>query len=414
MMEKINDISNELNVQLFNTKRHADYIKAQLNKIYYKKDLFIKTVKNGTIFLDQDTKAFGVFDDKNNFVKESLCLRKDRGQFIPDIKKTKTIPFFNYDVVYCGGDGLSHFGHFLLEGMNRVYPVLQKYYRNMKFVFVSQRGKEATEWLKILTTGVGIKEKNIILLTEPARFKNVFVPEQAFNLPVWISKEFGDTYSKISDYYDKKIRIKKYDKIYLSRSKIKSRSTFGEKQIENIFKKNGFKIIYPETLPLYDQICLLKDCKELAGVAGTALHLALFMRAGGKVIQLKRNSEKSDNIPTQYMINFIKHLDSIFIDASIEKQSTKHFTECPQIIGITKHLKNFFDDNGFKYSKKDISFDDAEWNRYINALKEYNRYYGSPLYRKIVNAIINIMACFIPGRVRRGKFRTLLRKRFKI
>ena len=41
-------------------------------------------------------------------------------------------------------------------------------------------------------------------------------------------------------------------------------------------------------MPLAHQVAAIKNAKVLAGCGGTALHLALFMKPGGRVVQIKR------------------------------------------------------------------------------------------------------------------------------
>ena len=52
-----------------------------------------------------------------------------------------------------------------------------------------------------------------------------------------------------------------------------------------------------------EQIALVKNARVLAGCAGTALHLALFMAPGGVVVQIKRNARAKCNADIQNLIN---------------------------------------------------------------------------------------------------------------
>ena len=186
-------------------------------------------------------------------------------------------------------------------------------------------------------------------------------------------------------------QIKTYDKIYLSRGKMNDGRTFGEKSIEKIFAKNGYKIIYPETLPLSHQITLARNCKYMAGTAGTALHLAMFMCPGGTVIQIKRNTLPIDNADIQKQICDICGLNFVYVAGSIEKIPTGHFSQMPQIIGITDSMIKFFDDNNFQYNKGDIAPDNNAWSQYNRQMRRYKIAHA---YSKIIKPIARILSIF--------------------
>ena len=146
---------------------------------------------------------------------------------------------------------------------------------------------------------------------------------------------------------------------------------FGEEKIQRIFEKNGFEVVYPEQLPLSQQAQLVSQASVLAGCAGTALHLALFMRPGGTVVQIKRNSKTPDNFRAQNLINNTKHLNGVFIQASVETVPTEHSTFEPQLIGVNENMRRFFDENGFEYDADDLAPDSEALVQYQHALDEW-------------------------------------------
>ena len=376
----------------------------------YMRNVHINKYPNG-IIVNEKLRGFGVFDEHFNFVKSSAQVRKNNGNFYPKFNHDN-ISCIDADAVFIG-NVYAQFGHFLLEHMNRAYAALDKKYKNMKYVLINNKSVDSVpEYMFVLLELLGIKRKNIIILEKTTRFRNVYVPDQGFNLPVYSSKEFGKTFDKIA----KNVKNPKtvYDKVYVSRAKLKSRKTYGEEKIQKIFERNGFKVIYPETLPLVEQIAIVKNAGVLAGCAGTALHLALFMRTGGTVIQIKRNKLNKDSSSTQYLINETKKLNSVFIEASIETVKTDHFSNRPQIIGVNKYMREFFEYFKFKTTKKDFEKDDAAFAEYEKALVEYQSLHGSKFVEIVKRKIVKISSCFIPGRYNRSVYRRWLKKKFDI
>ena len=294
--------------------------------------------------------------------------------------------------------------------MNRLYALLDKKYKNRKVVLVNNKKLDVIpKYMFDLLELFGIKHNNIIILDKTTRFRNVCVPEQGFNSRVYSSESFAQTFDRIAENIPDE---ETYDKIYVSRAKLdKLHKTLGEEKVQHVFEKNGFKVIYPEKLPLKSQIALIKNCKVLAGCAGTALHLALFMKPGGTVISIKRNRQPACNAMIQNNVNNTKHLDGIFISGSVETAKTFHSTNAPQIIAVNQYMQEFFDKYRYKYTDKDLGVDTDAWQEYGVALDEYNETHGHAFIRKIKRFFIKYSSLFVLGRERRGRYRNWLKNK---
>ena len=319
------------------------YFKKNVSK-HFMQDTGVLCFDNA-IIANEHSHGFGVFDSNFNFVRESLQIRKNRGQFIPKFNHDD-IPYVDEDVVFIG-NVYPHFGHFLLEHMNRLYALMDPVYSKMKVVLINNMDvNPVPKYIFDFIELFGIKHDNIIILNKTTRFKTVCVPTQGYNMNVYSSVAFGKTFARIADNVpDSEV----YEKIYVSRAALDDRhKIFGEEKVQHIFEKNGFKIIYPETLPLKKQISIIKNCRVLAGCAGTALHLGLFMRPGGTIIQIKRNRQPKCNASIQNLLNETVGLNGVFISGSIEKRPSEHGSKGPQIIGVNKYMREFFDLYKFK------------------------------------------------------------------
>lgn len=376
----------------------------KVQKHQRKIEVGIDTVPLGTIVNEHDS-GFGVFTSDGKFVESSRQLRGKRSQFIPN-KPTKNVPYVDKEVVYFG-NVYPHFGHFLLEHMNRAWALENKKYQDMPIVLINNYDlKEAPEYIYSLLDLLGVKKENIIILNENTRFRSVHIPHQAFDIPIFYADEFTKPFETMA----KRATGKDYDKIYVSRAKLARGKTFGEEAIQKIFELNGFHIIYPETLPLGEQISFMKNCRVLAGCAGTALHLSLFMPKGGTVIQIKRNRENKDNFDVQNLINSAKKMESFYISGSVEKVRSQHSTEMPQIIGLTKYMRAFFNDNNFIYNPELNIPSDKVWQQYTIAMQDFKSRRGVPVVYKIKNLLVKLLACFVPGRENRSRFRKYMKR----
>lgn len=390
---------------IYSDKKYEKYLRSHIagQKIIPTK---IHTVNRG-IIAARGAGCFGVFDSAGKFVDASRQIRGTGHQIIPELDMSKKIDFIDSDVIFLGSMN-PEFGHFLLERMCRAYALLDSKYRGMRVALVNTRGiDKMPNWVYDMLGALGVAKQDVLLIDHDTQFRSVVVPEQAFNIASMAGERFTETFAQMARNTPD---IDSADKIYVSRSALKSRRTYGEVAIQNIFAKNGFQIVYPETLPLATQIGIMKNCRVLAGCAGTALHMALFMPRGGTVIQIKRNLKKRDNAPTQNLINRVMGHRGVFISASTERVPTDHGTFAPQIIGVTKYMRKFFDDNNFEYTTQDIAPDMAEVNAYKVAMKQYTDEHGSVRMNKLKDKFVHYASCFVPGRTRRANARRRMKR----
>ena len=131
------------------------------------------------------------------------------------------------------------------------------------------------------------------------------------------------------------------------------------------------------------------------------------------VIQIKRNRRNKDSGRTQNLINKTHDIDGVFIAGSVETEKSRHYTDMPQIIGVTKYMKKFFDEHSYKYTDADMAPDFAAMQEYKRLVDEYNKTHGRIALRRTKRIIVKITSCFVPGRERRNVYRTWLKKKIK-
>lgn len=157
-------------------------------------------------------------------------------------------------------------------------------------------------------------------INSPTQFNNVIIPDNSFiNTPFGriYTEEFVDIIKKIktsviSHFKDKKIEI--FDKIYLTRTSLKDNGSrdFGEKFLENVFYKKGYKIISPEKYSIYEQVLFVMSCKSLAVTEGSISHNAIFCKDGTELILLLKADYVNGYQPA---INSMANINVTYIDA---------------------------------------------------------------------------------------------------
>jgi hypothetical protein len=254
--------------------------------------------------------------------------------------------FRDESVIYCGGCHL-HWGHFLIETVQRLWYVIQKN-RKLKIVFAAYeqyRNYKFKENFSRFFNLLDIPNEQIEIIYEPTTFKSVIVPEQSMRPGEWCTKEYEKIFEYISRSVDNlNLKLEQYDKIYFSRTMfgIASKREIGEKAIESAFEINGFKIMYPEQLKLEELVYYMHTVKTVACISGTLSHNILF--SGNNSINWINLNKSHFPLIYQYAINDMINGNMVHID--VYKEPLPGF---PVSLGpgpfwytITDELKAFF------------------------------------------------------------------------
>lgn len=258
--------------------------------------------------------------------------------------------------VLYGGLVLNHLGHFLVECSTRLWYWVQNGDPDLEVVFVVEKGEQPSGRIKEFLDLMGIK--NVSFIKTPTRFGKIIVPEDSSVMDGFFTEEFMLPFRTAA----MNVEAKSFDKVYLSRGKFKSSvHIYGEKDLEDVFCCNGYKVVYPETLPLKEQIAYIKGAKDIACVMGTAAHLVVFASAGTKSATLERTDEV---IEEQILINQAARLDWYIVSAHMNFLPVKH-SAGPIILGINAHAARYFTDNGFKFDRSKVNRPDERCVRKV-------------------------------------------------
>ena len=188
------------------------------------------------------------------------------------------------------GDIHNHFGHVLVEAVNRMWylryiPATDR--NRFKYVFFSTWGALNDSLIVKFLQLYNINLDNVLIIDRQVIFDKLIVPSPAqrpfIGWDVYYSQTMENWYHELRELYLQQHRptVAPKDKIYLSRGQFiaarqgQRRMTEVE-EVETRFKEAGFDIIYPEKLPFEDQVLLSSSAAEIVGPAGSAHHIAAF------------------------------------------------------------------------------------------------------------------------------------------
>ncbi|MDD4803554.1 MAG: glycosyltransferase 61 family protein [Candidatus Paceibacterota bacterium] len=268
-----------------------------------------------------------------NRINQRHLLESTEGYTVP----LEKIKYKSGSIIY-GGIFQKHWGHFLLESLSRLWF----YYKNteLPIAFIYIDNKKPTEQFLEAFELLGIPKDKIIFIDEPTQFDEVIVPEVSFILSHCAHNSFLIPFEKMAE----NIEPEKFTKIYISRTKWKqNQNLIGEEIFEKIFSENGYKIIYPETLSVREQISYIKGADYIAGFIGSGIHNSVFAKSGTNIIILEKFSLIND---TQGVINLIKKLKVTHINTFYTFLPVA-WGEGPFLAGISKYLIDYMKKENF-------------------------------------------------------------------
>lgn len=281
----------------------------------------------------------GVVDETGAYVPLSAI--EGRVQFAYD---TQNCEYRDEAVVYCGYL-VDHWGHFLIEGVTRLWYFLENDPTVDKYVFFLDEGEERQlkgnylEFFRLLN----ILDK-LEIINKPTTYRQVIVPE----LGIYMRTAYTPKLLKVFDTIASNVQVdpswETPEKIYYSRSQFQKGIPFefGFATLDDFFQRNGYTILFPEKVPLGRMIHYIRNAKVVATLSGSLPHNMLFGCQGQKVEILERFVISDDN---QTDVNRMRELDVTYIDANIPVFPTDFVG--PFIMGYTDCLQRFARDRGY-------------------------------------------------------------------
>ncbi len=212
--------------------------------------------------------ATGIFANKRPLPHGLRMVQKESKYFsLPYIKPQNTSP---QEVIY-GGIFFMHWGHFLLENLQRLWYTKKT---KLPIVWTGVNGTTFTPsqfkpWQSEIFQTLGIDNEHIFL-TEPTQFAKVHFPEPGSGINTHIHPE----QAQFLRHYHHTPVPGKY--VYFSRSKI--RSCANEDKVELLLKKRGWHVVYPEKLSVAQQLKAMGTAEVCFMIGGSAQHSLLLSK----------------------------------------------------------------------------------------------------------------------------------------
>lgn len=314
-----------------------------------------KEYDNATILPVYKEKG-GVIDKYGNFIDSSIhdsywC---PFGGFYP--YNSYDVDYLNEDIIFLGYFD-KQWGHFIIEHIERLWITNIMANANYKYVFLPVNNDKLNGNYQELLTLAGIEHNKLIEIKKPTKFRNILIPDAALNKDKGFNHDYQELIARIinntsitKQYIDKKI--------YLSRTYFKEaqRKEIGESKIENIFRKNGFLILYPEKMTLQEQISVFQTAKQIVCINGSIPLNAVFAPKNINLIVLNKTSLLHIDLIEACAVSGIEPL---YIDVFFEPipGHPRYLGEGPFWVKTTDYFINYLKHEHYQFSfEKDNTF----------------------------------------------------------
>ena len=318
--------------------------------------LSVEVVTNGIICPKDKNETWGLY--RNQFYigyvldenKRWINVSGDRDQNLgsrSNIEKitTANIEKIHKKAVYLGACH-NHWGHFLIEGLSRIWAVLETdKYKDYELCYILRGSTVFLPYMQEVFHLLGIDSDKIKIIEHPTQYDEVVVPQISSKLDSFWTDEYVTTINKIKS----NVVPINGGKYYLTRTAYLD-NIIGETDLEDIFRKNGYKIVSPERLSVIEQISIFSGADEIVSISGTTAHNMMFMKDTAVGVILERMSypnlaQAVINNMIKAQINVIKANYSFLIfNVGIG----------PFLIALSPWLKQYFDEYHFIYDQKDL------------------------------------------------------------
>ncbi len=203
------------------------------------------------------------------------------------------------------GHFFRHFGHFLVETLPSLfwadkvkgpllfhpYPVraARPGHRAREAKAAMQRALFEPTHVRFFLDALEISPDRIHLVLHQTRvLKLGVVPRPAFIVGETSAIPYETVYRRIRDRVLQAAPAAGPERLYLSRARLEDtrQRVAEEPRIEAVFAEFGFAVLHPQEWPIDQQIRHVAAARWLAGLEGSALHLAAFTRPGTRMVML--------------------------------------------------------------------------------------------------------------------------------
>lgn len=221
----------------------------------------------------------GVFDAEGAAIAAAGVQRKGGKAFGGPLHRSNgDLAPIAEDVIYLG-PLYNHYGRVLLETLARAWYVNEPGAVTQRVIVSTANAAQhdRAPWLAPLMDAFGVPAERLYLTPRLSQFRRITVPEPLFEQLHAAHCGMVEPFHRVAQAAGRDAPTSEQP-VYLSRRGLSSRQrpVIGEAEVEEILRANGVRIVYPETLPLAEQVRIVNTHRDILSPVGSAAHTILF------------------------------------------------------------------------------------------------------------------------------------------
>ena len=234
-------------------------------------------------------------------------------------------------------------GHLITDFVRHLWPLLSLD-RGLQVVYaVGSPKQRLPENFRQFLEAIGVSSDRLVEIREPTRFRRVYFGEPSYwhdseDRILWTPEHVAVVDAVVRNLVGEAVPRQPGLKVYLTRTGLaKGRKDFGEKIIEQAYRRKGFRIVMPERLSLSELVRLLAGAEVIAATEGSVSHNALFAPKGA-CLEILRKCEWVNSY--QETINQMRELKVSVYNVSVASMLAVPAKPWrgPFLIGVTPEL----------------------------------------------------------------------------
>jgi hypothetical protein len=282
----------------FDAKTKTDRMEVELRTIEVKASpLSVKSVDEGIVLPHKPGDGWGlggVVDESGRMVAESIY---DNGwaRFGGTYAFNQAEAQYVDEEVVWFGVFFRHWGHFLMDFIGRAWFLSS----GKKVAYVSDSPSIDGNYARFLEL-LGVNAVDILKIERPTQFRRVIIPELSYIEGRFYTKEYKEMFDRVVSSYVHSDRFSNLKQVYFSRSEFSQgfwSKDIGQEVIDNLFRMNGWTIVFPEKLTLDEQITIWNTARNIACINGTIpLNVAFSRKTTAELIVLNKSDRVHLNL----------------------------------------------------------------------------------------------------------------------
>lgn len=243
-------------------------------------------------------------------------------------------PLLEGDYFYLDNEVRGHFGHAMTEQLSRLWalPLARAQAPGLKAVMAINKGRKIQPFERELYGAAGLAPDELVLLRKPARVERLLAATPMFSMPQYVHPEIAQVWQQVGDTLAGRATLQpQHDRIFISR-RIRKRACLNTPEVEELFVRHGFAVVYPEDYPMADQVAMFRRARVIAGFAGSGLFNICLAREKKQVIMLEHSGYTATN---EYLMASVLGHDLVAVVSDFVR------TEEDDLHGVTRFQSSF-------------------------------------------------------------------------